>query len=357
MSIKVLEFGPIPDLEDLDFQTLMNRLEKDLGAIKDAPDLESLLNILNPLLRDERYNKEEHLTIKRLRQRAYDRRRNPKFQMFESVDQAKPKHTIPNLDPNPPKTALLKEPKPTVEAKIELGAPMITAITEKALVPKPKNENFSQGALRAFASIDGEYVVRTAPKLLLWLVSSALVSYLLWQQSIDLYSSAGFKDSFWAATGGITMIIGFAAFYAVTRSKLALLLCCYVSSYEAYLMISGTITDEHQIQIQSVQTNPDLEILKEKASKSLVHYHELKARYDNPESKVFKNDWFLKTHLNPAWQESLADHDELMAKEAALGATVGTNHITWLKIFYRLGLVFLCMMLVHRFFAVWAENK
>jgi hypothetical protein len=122
-------------------------------------------------------------------------------------------------------------------------------------------------------------------------------------------------------------------------------------------MISGTITDENQIQIQTVQTNPDLEILKEKASRSLSHYQELKARYENPESKVFKNEWFLKTHLNPAWQESLTDHNELMAKKATIGVGIGSNHVTWLKISYRLGLVFLCMMLVHRFFVVWMRTE
>lgn len=115
-------------------------------------------------------------------------------------------------------------------------------------------------------------------------------------------------------------------------------------------MISGTIQNEHQIQAQTIQTNPDLVFLKEKAAKSLTYYHEQKQRYDNPESKVFNNDWFLKTHLNPAWQESVADHKELMAKEAVLVGKSNYQHITWLKIFYRLGLVFLCMMLVHRFF-------
>jgi len=227
-------------------------------------------------------------------------------------------------------------------------------------VSEPKAETFGTGVARALASINGELVVKTAPALLAWFSAATIVSYFLWQQSLALYESAGFTDSVWASAGGILMIVGFAAYHSITRSKLALLLCLYASSYEAYLMISGTVENEHQIQIQTIQIDPDLVFLKEKAAKSLAHYHELKERYDNPEAKVFKNDWFLKTHLNPAWQESLADHKDLVAKETMLASETRSGHITWLKILYRLGLVFLCMMLVHRFFAVWvgrAERK
>ncbi len=227
-------------------------------------------------------------------------------------------------------------------------------ITEKTTSPQPKIENFADGALRAFSSINGEHFVKTTPKLFAWFVAAALVSFFLWQQSLALYESAGFTNAIYSAAGGILMIIGFAAYHSITRSWLALFFCIYAGAYEGYLMISGTMENEHHIQIQSIKIDPDLVFLKEKSTKSLEHYHELKQRYDSPESKVFKNEWFLKNHLNPAWQESLADHGELASKEAALIEMSGSGHTTWLKIFYRLGLVFLCMILVHRFFAVCA---
>jgi hypothetical protein len=143
---------------------------------------------------------------------------------------------------------------------------------------------------------------------------------------------------------------GLTADYDFLDSFLALFFCIYAGAYEGYLMISGTVQNDSQIQIQNIQTNPDLIFLKEKAAKSLAYYHELKDRYDNPTSKVYKNDWFLKTHLNPAWQESVADHKEYIAKESSLSIDMHSQYITWLNILYRLGLVFLCMMLVHRFF-------
>lgn len=320
---QLLEFGSEPRWGNLSFPDLETRFEKQIDLAKSIPDLDRLIRSIRPLFKNDHYSSAEIAGLKKLRQRAYDRRRHPKFQTTELS-------------------------KPLTET----GETMPIAVSEKISISQPKIENFTQGALRAITSINGEHVVRTAPKLLIWFASTALVSFFLWQQSLALYETAGFTDSVWASAGGILMIVGFAAYHSITRSKLALLLCLYASSYEAYLMISGTVENEHQIQIQTIQTNTDLVFLKEKAAKSLAHYHELKERYDNPETKVFKNDWFVKTHLNPAWQESLADHKELVAKEAVLAGQTSSSHITWLKILYRLGLVFLCMMLVHQFFAV-----
>lgn len=326
---QILEFGSDLSTDNLSLPDLETRFERQLNLAKSIPDLDRLIRSLRPLLKKDLYGPDEQLRLRRLRQRLYDRRRHPKFQKTQT------------LKPISKPTLSQEKSMPNTIVKIPI------------VVPEPRTESFCQGAIRAFANINGEKFVTTVPKLVMWFCSASLVSYFLWQQSLPLYESIGFKNSAWASAGGILMIIGFAAYHSITRSVLALLLCMYASGYEAYLMISGTITDERQIQIQTVQMNPDLDILKEKASRSLGHYQELKARYENPESKVFRNEWYLKTHLNPAWKESLADNNELLAKKAALSADIGSNHVTWLKILYRLGLVFLCMMLVHRFFAVW----
>lgn len=148
------------------------------------------------------------------------------------------------------------------------------------------------------------------------------------------------------------MVVGFAAYYSLTKSWLALFFCLYAVSYEGYLMISGTIHDEKQIVLSSVQNSPELSFLSENASKEHERYLELKKRYDDPESRVFKNEWFLKHHVDPAWKGSLSAHHEFVNKKATLVAEGNAEHITWLKILYRLGLVFLCMLFVHRFFAV-----
>ena len=215
---------------------------------------------------------------------------------------------------------------------------------ESAKVP------FADGALRS-VSVNSEYCLKVLPPLLAWFGAAALVSFFLWQQSFALYESAGFSNPTYSAAGGILMIIGFAAYHSITRSWLALFFCLYAGAYEGYLMISGTINDERQIKTSVIASNAELILLGEQANKEQEHYQELKQRYDNPESKVYKNDWFFKNHVNPAWQANEKAHGALIAKEAALAAGSDTKHLTWLKIFYRLGLVFLCMMLVHSFFA------
>jgi hypothetical protein len=182
----------------------------------------------------------------------------------------------------------------------------------------------------------------------------------LWQQSLALYQSAGFINPLSSAAGGILMIVGFAAYHSITRSWLALVFCLYALAYEGYLMVSGTFNDDKQIAATAVQNDPELIFLQEKADKERTRYQELKQRYDDPESKVFKNDWFSKTHLTPAWEANTQAHAELIAKRTALITASNNEHVTWLKIFYRLGLVFLCMMLVHRLFfasCLWQKHR
>lgn len=344
---KVLDFSAAHDLANLDFCDLENRLKQRLKATKTFPDLEKLIGIMNPLLKAGRFSAKEQIILKRLRQRAYDLRRNPKFQALEHSSSTRLQEKMQ-------------------EKLFHIPAGPKQASIEQTLSTKPTAQNGSRpsnahcpscDSVQSAAYLNIENIVRIAPKLLALAISSSLVCFFLWHQSLALYESAGFADAIYAAAGGLLMVIGFAAYHALTRSWLALFFCLYAGSYEGYLMVSGTINNELQIQTQALQTNPDLVFLKERAAKSLAHYHELKQRYDNPESKVFKNDWFLKNHVNPAWQESTIAHKELMAKESTLAGVMQSGHITWLKIFYRLGLVFLCMMLVHRFFASFLKER
>lgn len=345
-NAKIIDFGAAPDLMSLEFPDLENHLEKRLEAIKTLPDLEKLIGMVNPLLRVDRFNQTEQGALKRLRQRAYDRKRNPKFQNSKSK-------TVPNLElqiskaPFPNQKVIPNEtPRPPRSQQLERTENMAALATP----PTQNTDSFWERAQRALRNINGEMFVKTAPKLAVWFSAASLVSFFLWHQSLALYESAGFTNSFYAATGGLLMITGFAAYHSITRSWLALLFCLYAGAYEGYLMVSGTIHNDNQIQADAVQSNPELIFLQEKADKERERYHELKQRYDNPESKVFHNEWFSKTHLNPAWEASAKAHEDFIAKKAALMAASSVEHVTWIKIFYRLGLVFLCMMLVHRFF-------
>jgi hypothetical protein len=318
---KILEFGTASELRNLDFSNLEQRLERYLETIKSLPDLENMLHILNPLPKAPQYNEEQKAKLKRFRQRAYDRKRHAKF---------------PNLEEATSHSQALLQPE--------------------AISRKP-TQTFIEGIVRTMLSIDGERFIKTVPKSLAWLIASLLSAYFVWQQSLALYRSAGFDNAIYAAAGGIFMIVGFAAYHSITRSWLALLFCLYAGAYEAYLMVSGTVKDEQETQFHQANSDVELGFLAEKANKERARYHELKQRYDEPESKVYKNEWFLKHHLNPAWDANSKAHEEFTVKKAAIISATGTEHVTWLKIFYRLGLVFLCMMLVHRFFAMCNNSR
>lgn len=79
-SARVLEFGAATDLGNMVFPDLKSRLEDDLESVATLPDLENLLMAVNPLLKDGRFSEKEQVFFKRLRQRAYDKKRYQKFQ-------------------------------------------------------------------------------------------------------------------------------------------------------------------------------------------------------------------------------------------------------------------------------------
>lgn len=308
-GIKVLDFGNASGFGNLEFPDLEKHLEKRLRSVRSLPDLEQLIKMMNPFLKDERLSSEEQNAIKRLRQRAYDRKRHAKFQIPKAIAQSnRSKSQEPNLE-----------------------------------------EAQKQNAQKHLA-IDPVIQAKKIIKPLAWFAATAIVSFFVWHQSIGLYHSAGFVSTTYAAAGGILMLVGFAACHSIMRSWLALLLCIYAGAYEGYLMISGTIADDKQIHVAAVNDDAELIFLQERMEKEKAHYQELKSRYENPESKVFKNDWFVKTYLNPAWDASTTAFEAYSAKKSSLMESVSDKHVTWLKILYRLGLVFLCMLLVHGFF-------
>ncbi len=169
---------------------------------------------------------------------------------------------------------------------------------------------------------------------------------------MDLYTSIGFSKPALTAVGGLFMVIGFAAYHAISRSIFALLLCLYAGGYEGYLMISGTIQNEHGAQVMEVKNDPEVVFLLEKAEKARTEYLSVKERYEDKTSDVYHNAWFKKKHLDPV--EAIKDqaHSKFVAKKSAIAEDLSVDNVTWLKILYRLGLVLLCMIIVHRFFSI-----
>lgn len=330
-----------PDLGSgfLRFPDLKKRLEERLDLANEFPDLERLIRSVNDLVKDSRYSPDERNFLKRFRQRAYDRKRNIK----SIQDDLEPIFELDPVEPTKPNLINNQEEKPMPVQTVELTS------VQKEVTPLPMKKDFWSGVESAFEKIDGERFVQALPSVLGLLIPTVSVICFLWFQSVELYKSSGFLNPEFAAAGGLLMIVGFAAYYSVRRTKLALLLCLYAGSYEIYFMASGTIQDEKVVANGIADKNPELVFLGEKAEKARDAYVLLKTRFEDPNSGVYKNGWFKTKHLEPAWHLIEQAQKEYIAKRSVLEKREVSTHITWLKILYRLGLVFLCMVLVHAF--------
>jgi hypothetical protein len=326
------------------FPDLKSRLEQQLNLVKEFTDLEHLIQMVNDLGKESRFSTEEKNDLKRIRQRAYDRKRNYKpLQEKTSLPvheiSITPVHTVVNESIQNLTTQ--QEEKPMPAQPIELTS------VQKEVTPLPIKKDFWTGVESAFEKIDGERFVQALPGVLALLLPTILVVGFLWFQSMDLYKSSGFSNPEYAAAGGLLMVIGFATFYSIRKSKLALLLCLYAGTYEIYFMASGTVQDEKVVASSKILETPEMVLLKEKADKAQEGYQVLKTRYDDPTSNVHNNSWFKTKQLEPAWDKNEQAQKEFITKRNDLAGKDNSAHVTWLKIFYRLGLVFLCMVLVH----------
>lgn len=302
----ILEFGTDPRFKNITFPDLETTFEKHLEQVYSLADIDRLLCAIRPLFRDPRFSPEEIIQLKKLRQRAYDRKRHGNFQNSKpSVTRNRSKFSQPDME------------------KLQIGN------TESS---NSENDAHFYTEQQNTHAIEPLFWLRNALQPLAWLLTAGTVCFFLWHQSLALYRAAGFVSATYAAAGGIIMLIGFAAHHCITRSWLALLLCLYAGANEAYLMVSGTITDDKQIHADAVQNDPELRFLKEKIEKEKAHYRELQLRYENPESKVFQNEWFLKTFLNPAREAHAKAHEEYSAKKSSLSAASGDKQVLWLKI-------------------------
>jgi hypothetical protein len=300
--------------------------------------MDQILEELSGASRQIWISSEQKLQLKRLRQQAYDRKRKLKSSGLKAVESSQPdifqsiaqEEPVMNIVRTVPKQPAVQEP--------------VIAATPVAANP---TATFWQGVLRGLARIDGEKFILALPRVFGLLVAAGLVTGLLWQQSTELYQSSGFTQPGLIAAGGLMMIIGFAAYYSLSRSWLGLLLCLYAGSYEVYFVVSGTFQDEKVVQEERGAENPELAFLKEKAERAKVEYLALKNRYEATGSEVYQNAWFKKKHLDPAWGGYTDAQSELSAKNNILQTGHINQLLVWVKVLYRIGLILLCMVIFH----------
>ena len=310
--------------------TNFSDLELNLSRCRSVIDFENLLSLINPILRNQQLAAQERRALIKLRQQAYDKKRKQKLQ------------TVPS---DPDLTSQIRSDT----TKIPKEKPMmnVTAI-HKSPAATP---TFIDGFCAALKKIDGEKFAKSMPT---FFVSSSMLMvsvYFLWQQSLEVYRGSEFANPITAAAGGIAMIVGFAAHYASRRTALALMACMYAGSFEAYLMVSGTVHGEATKLASSVA--PELALLQTKASAALQKYQRYQSRHGDQRHEMYQNNWYEKNHVAPALAQSEAAFLALEKKRNEISRQQQKQSgPQWIKILYRLGLVLLCMIFAHRFFRV-----
>ena len=144
------------------------------------------------------------------------------------------------------------------------------------------------------------------------------------------------------------MIAGFAAFHSIFPSKLALLCCLYAGGYETYFVVSGTIADESAVKTKKAHENAGVSWLREQVARNKAEYERVKARYETAGTKEHMNGWYKRKYLDPKWEAYSDAQTRLSNAIKRADSNISFDHVTLLKIFYRLGLVALLMLLVHQ---------
>lgn len=228
----------------------------------------------------------------------------------------------------------------------------LLALQERIANPQPiattVTLGFWSGVAKALHEVDGEMFAKRSPEFLTLTLFSAIVSWFLWDQSVPLYEAVKFSSPGLAAAGATLMIVGFAGFHGLTKSKVTLLLCLYVGGYEAYTVVSGTVKSEENILLEDVDKTPEISWLKEKASQANQNYEVVKSNFENPSGKLFHNQWYKTKFLTPAWTEFQTAQETFLMERSSVLQKQNSGHVTLLKVLYRLGLVFLSMMLIHQ---------
>ena len=285
-----------------------------LLSARTTSDVEKWLTKVNSELRDGNLSKLVLADLRKLRQSAYDKKRK-----------------LPEKPTEP-------EPMPS---EVSLGncADLVEDTREA------ESDRTDPGLRQTpYKTSD---LIRAALPLALIGVIVASCSFLFWNQSVSLYESLGFTEPDLSAAGGLLISLSFAAYFGVTRSKIALICCFYSLAYEGFLVVSGTQTNEASLIDKAIIADPTITGLLARISFAKGKYEEANNRFNDPSDKVFKNQWYQSKILQPRLAEYQEATENLDLRKAHLRARSGNSGKIHLKIAYRFGLIVCIMVFAH----------
>lgn len=224
----------------------------------------------------------------------------------------------------------------------------------------PRKEEIKEKSVRQSSGInysDVLIIVKNAAPVALFSICALTSLTFVYMQSVPLYASSGFTNPELCAFGALLMIVGFSLIHAINKSKLALLFCLYASAYEVTLIVKGTVANEITISTDAVSQNPQVIFMKENVVRAQQSYNQSKEKYNDVAGTVYQNSWFKKTQLDPAFEKYSLAQKDLDTKSQALSSRDNNGTTGFLKIMFRLGLIFLCMISIHNLIKVTIKDK
>lgn len=324
--------------QKVSFSDLIRDLKSSLEHSQTLPDLEGQMKRLATYLKDPVFTPEQKRGLKSLRQKGYDKR--SKLRKIESENLGlnfseikKSEGDLSDINSDPEVSI---DPSPVVENQTKV---------------QEMKSNFNEKN-RFFVNPRWDGLLKYLPQMLLLLLVSIVVGWLLWNQSVDLYKASGFTNPEHIAFGGVIMIVAFAGFHSMWPSTLAKMLCLYISLYEVFFIYTGTVAHERNNKISNTLLSTEEKIIDEQLTRAKEEYDRQRERYKNPSSKEYKSVWFKNNYLDPAWKRLVDVKEKSKSQIVEIKKATELNSIGWLKIFYRLGLVFLSMLVTHRLFEI-----
>ena len=312
---------------------VISDVEKILAKINDHISLASTL--------------EQKQSLKRCRQRAYDRRR--KLQNFAEEQASMPAQN--NLFEFPPVAELQRSQNDLMNEMKNLSA-QVDLLTEefssaRALpLTETSKPDFLSGVFSQISKIRGDVFIRNFPLALICGSLAFITAWFVADQITPLYQAFNFEKASYVAWGSIGMAAGFSAIYGALNSRVSAFMCALVVFYEILFVCAGTRS--HEARLQSFEAANSAEVIFAKAGldKAKADYGLKKARYENKDDKMFQNNWFKTSYLDPAWADyskKLSAYTGLTQKYTEENGGFGLPE--FLKLFFRVCSVIFLMTL------------
>ena len=140
---------------------------------------------------------------------------------------------------------------------------------------------------------------------------TALFGWFVVIQTVPLYESLKFPMADLASCGALALAIALSGFATLTKSKTAKAFMAVMLCYEFLLVVAGTDVNQGDLSEEALRANPAYSLAEKTLGITKRDYEQKETRYEDQNSKMFQNDWYKRTVLDPAYDKYSAAAETL----------------------------------------------